>query len=215
MKIGPFELNDIYCIDAFEGMEQLPLGSIDLLITDPPYEGSLDAYESLAKQAPRILGRGASLIMIVGHYAISDVIKMFARKLKFRWIICMNQFEGNHVRLSMGIEVMWKPILWYVNGVYHKCRKGYIRDGIVSSSGHGINKESHHWEQNLDWLFYYIERICPASGIVLDPFIGSGGVAVVSNKLGRNFIGFDINPKYVEVARDRVKYEGKWEPDFF
>mgnify|MGYP001114702931 CR=1 FL=1 len=40
--------------------------------------------------------------------------------------------------------------------------------------------------------------------LVLDPFIGSGTTAVVAKKLGRNFIGIDINPKYCEIANERL-----------
>jgi DNA modification methylase len=42
-------------------------------------------------------------------------------------------------------------------------------------------------------------------GIVLDPFMGSGTVAVVAKKLGRNFIGIELNPEYVKIAEERLK----------
>ena len=41
--------------------------------------------------------------------------------------------------------------------------------------------------------------------IVLDPFIGSGTTAVVARKLGRRFLGCDINPEYVKIAVSRSK----------
>ena len=41
-------------------------------------------------------------------------------------------------------------------------------------------------------------------GIVLDPFAGAGTTLVVARKLKRDFIGFDINPKYCEMARRRI-----------
>lgn len=40
--------------------------------------------------------------------------------------------------------------------------------------------------------------------IVLDPFVGSGTTAVAAKKLGRKFIGIDINPEYVEIALKRL-----------
>lgn len=46
---------------------------------------------------------------------------------------------------------------------------------------------------------------CQKGGIVLDPFIGSGTTAVVARKLNRNFIGIDLNPAYVKLARKRIK----------
>ncbi|MCD6402254.1 site-specific DNA-methyltransferase, partial [bacterium] len=42
-------------------------------------------------------------------------------------------------------------------------------------------------------------------GIVLDPFIGSGTTAVVAKKLGRDFIGIELNPEYVKMAEKRIK----------
>lgn len=42
-------------------------------------------------------------------------------------------------------------------------------------------------------------------GIVLDPFIGSGTTAVVAGSLGLNFIGIELNPKYVAIAEKRIK----------
>ena len=43
-----------------------------------------------------------------------------------------------------------------------------------------------------------------SSGIVLDPFMGSGTTAIVAKKLGRNFIGFDLNKSYIKIANRRI-----------
>ena len=45
---------------------------------------------------------------------------------------------------------------------------------------------------------------CPEGGIVLDPFMGSGTTAVVARKLYRNFIGFELNQHYVDIANRRL-----------
>ena len=44
------------------------------------------------------------------------------------------------------------------------------------------------------------------SGIVLDPFAGSGTTCLVAKKLGRHYIGIELNPEYVKMARRRVGY---------
>lgn len=49
---------------------------------------------------------------------------------------------------------------------------------------------------------------CPAGGIVLDPFAGSGTVGEVAEVLGRNWIGFDLNPDYAALARERTAQRG-------
>ena len=42
-------------------------------------------------------------------------------------------------------------------------------------------------------------------GIVLDPFVGSGTTAVVAKKFNRDFIGIELNPEYVEMAKRRLE----------
>jgi len=45
---------------------------------------------------------------------------------------------------------------------------------------------------------------CPEGGTVLDPFFGSGTTGVVCQSLGRNCIGFELNPTYIEIAKNRL-----------
>lgn len=45
---------------------------------------------------------------------------------------------------------------------------------------------------------------CPEGGVVLDPFFGSGTVGVVALKHNRKYIGIELNPEYVEVAKKRL-----------
>lgn len=44
----------------------------------------------------------------------------------------------------------------------------------------------------------------PPDGVVLDPFMGAGTTALVSKRLGRHFVGFDLVSKYVDLATQRV-----------
>ena len=43
--------------------------------------------------------------------------------------------------------------------------------------------------------------------IVVDPFMGSGTTGIVANKLGRHYVGIELNPEYVEMARRRIGLE--------
>lgn len=46
---------------------------------------------------------------------------------------------------------------------------------------------------------------CPSGGIVYDPFSGAGTTALVAHKLGRRWIGSELNPEYVELANNRLE----------
>jgi DNA modification methylase len=52
-----------------------------------------------------------------------------------------------------------------------------------------------------------IKAGCPEGGLVLDPFMGAGTAAVVSRKLNRNYIGFELNPEYIKIADKRLYNE--------
>ncbi len=53
-----------------------------------------------------------------------------------------------------------------------------------------------------------IKAGCPVDGVVLDPFIGSGTTAVVAQKLGRNYLGIELNPLYIEIAKRKIARSG-------
>lgn len=48
---------------------------------------------------------------------------------------------------------------------------------------------------------------CPEGGVVLDPFMGAGTVALVALKARRNFLGIELNPKYAAMAERRIAPE--------
>jgi DNA modification methylase len=45
----------------------------------------------------------------------------------------------------------------------------------------------------------------PTGGMVLDPFLGSGTTAAVAARLQRHYIGIELNPAYVKLARSRLR----------
>ena len=61
----------------------------------------------------------------------------------------------------------------------------------------------------------YPEELCitpikagsPVGGIVLDPFMGAGTTGLVAKKLGRQYVGIELNPKYIEIAEKRIYNE--------
>ena len=49
-----------------------------------------------------------------------------------------------------------------------------------------------------------IKAGCPEGGTVLDPFSGAGTTGLVASRLGRNYIGIELNPEYIEMANNRI-----------
>jgi len=57
-----------------------------------------------------------------------------------------------------------------------------------------------------------IELFTHRGELVLDPFVGSGTTLVSARDLRRNAVGFDLNPKYVELSQQRLSQQALW-PD--
>lgn len=198
-------INQIICGDCNDVTKEFPDESVDLIFTDPPYtKDCIYLYRYLADIGSRLLKPSRFLVTIVGHYAIDDILEYFKDSdLDYRWIFCLNQFNGPHARLRVGIEVMWKPMLVFVKKTWRH-GLGYLRDGVEITGKGGIKKEHHKWEQDLSFAEYYINKLSAENEIVLDPFCGSGTFCLAAKKLNRNFIGIDISEDYCKIAIDRI-----------
>ncbi len=197
--------NQVY-LGAFEEYaSRIDDESIDLVFTDPPYPKMyFSTYVALARLCPRMMKHGASLMTIAAHFSLEDIMTEFKGKLKYRWICNMDQSEGAHARMAMGVEVMWKPMLWYVKGSYPAGR-GFLRDAIKITGRDGQKKtHGHKWEQDISWAIYYIEKLTRPGDLVLDPYIGSGTVAEACIRLKRRWLGFEIDPVFFRGCRDRI-----------
>lgn len=59
----------------------------------------------------------------------------------------------------------------------------------------------------VDLPAWFIKLFTEPGDLVLDPFIGSGTTAVAAVRLGRKYLGFELNPQYVATARQRLEKE--------
>lgn len=89
-------------------------------------------------------------------------------------------------------------------------------DGLVVRNKRDIwtvnvkpNKEAHFATYPEELIVPCILAGCPEKGTVLDPFMGSGTTGIVARKLGRNFIGCELNPEYQKMAERRIFNEGE------
>jgi site-specific DNA-methyltransferase (adenine-specific) len=62
------------------------------------------------------------------------------------------------------------------------------------------------WESHATFPVDFIDRIISSTTArtILDPFMGSGTVAVVARTLKRNFVGIEISPEYCAMAENRL-----------
>lgn len=74
----------------------------------------------------------------------------------------------------------------------------------VITFGNGNNKTVHPTQKPVDLLKYLIKTYTNEGMTVLDNTMGSGSTGVAAKKLSRNFIGMELDPKYFEIAKQRI-----------
>jgi len=192
---------EIYHGDCLDIIPNLKEKSFDACIADFPYEKKyLHLYDGVALGLKRLLVRGGSYFVIVPHYALYyPEIKSISDHLKYRWIFSMWQVDGPHPRMAMGMEIVWKPILWFVNAAWTQGR-GFPVDGFINQPP---AKKHHKWEQSEDWATFCLKKV-PEGGRVLDPTVGAGTVLLKAVEMGYQAVGIDVDEECCEIAAKRV-----------
>lgn len=212
MLSNPVRIGDatLYCGDC---LEILPtLSKVDAVVTDPPYPREYQhLYGAMADKAADITKDGGSLISMVGHYQVKDVLNAYGQKWKYHWLCSVSYLHSSYARVwHYNIAAAWKPVAWFVKEPWEPTN-GVIVDNVAPKAP---DKTGHEWGQPWEWAAHFISKIVPHDGVVLDPFMGSGTTGVACAKLGRKFIGIEIEPKYFDIACRRIE-EAYAQPDLF
>lgn len=178
----------------------IPDESIELVFTDPPYDGdSIELYEAAAKEAARILKPGGSMIAYSGQRHLPAVLAGMSKHLRYWWTIAGVHEGGNQMLQKLGVRCGWKPIVWFVKGT-----RGDVQNVILDVVRGDREKGSHEWQQAQSEAEYYIRELCSESGTVVDFFLGGGTTAAACAATGRKCIGFEINAAAIENAAKRL-----------
>ena len=91
-----------------------------------------------------------------------------------------------------------------------------IKDGMVVRNKRDVwsvqvrpNKEAHFATYPQMLIQPCILAGSPQGGVVLDPFMGSGTTGIVARKLGRKYVGIELNPEYQKMAERRIANLGE------
>ena len=204
--------------------EILPtLGKVDAVVTDPPYgvslgEGKLNNNRTRA-------GYGSfedtpeSIEQII--VPIIDECRTIASRVVFTPGV-RNLFkyaQPDHIGsiyypAGAGCNAWgfscWQPIIYYGKDPFGG--KGSRPDSFESTEA--AEKNGHPCPKPIGQMLKMVERATVRGETILDPFMGSGTTGVAAVKLGRKFIGIEIEPKYFDIACKRISDALK-QPDMF
>lgn len=224
------EINKIYNMDFLQGVQEIEDESIDFIFTDIPYNISrangLKGYlgckhgidfgdwdkgfneESLKILVPKIKKGGG--IFIFHAFEQYDVVRntflQEGLELKDRviWQKTNPMPRNRDRRWISDIELA----TWYVKPgakwIFNRQDEKFESSVLRYPNESGPNR-MHPTQKNLEMIKYILKIHTNEGNLVLDPFAGSGTTLVACAQLNRNFIGFEINPEYYEIALKRLE----------
>jgi len=157
--------------------------------------------------ARRILVPSGFCCFYTGKLHLDTVFEIMSKYLKYYWQIILL----HHGKIGTGfnpitvrarkVNTHYKCILVFQNEPQKRTDE-YFSDVI---EGSGIEKDLHPWQQSEKELNSVVTKFSEIGTTVLDPFLGSGTTGIVCNKLGRKFIGIDINSSCIKETIVRLK----------
>lgn len=175
-------------------------GSIDCIITDPPYPFEfIECWSKLSKFAKRVLKPNGFCIAYTAHIYLPEVLKRMSEYLDYYWIFSMYQPGKTSIVHPTNIMASWKPILIYQNG--KKKNKKVIRDYFVSETS---EKDGHDWQQSLSGVNYLIEMFTNPNDLILEPFAGSGTTMKACINKKRRIMASEINEETYNIAKAKL-----------
>lgn len=225
-------LNQIYNLDCLEGMDRLykKYGSfVDLVITDPPYEietsgGGLYTQEDkryVKELSAKNLDTGFSEDVLDALIKLMKKINIYIWCSKKQIPFLLDYFVTKH-------KCNFDVLTWHKTNPIPACGNKYLSDtefllffrekGVkvygeyktkltyyVTPLNVKDKKEfGHPTIKPLDIIKNLVINSSQEGDVVFDPFIGSGTTAVAAKELNRNFIGFEIDKNYCNIANKRI-----------
>ena len=221
----------LYQGDCLEVLKDLPSGSVDCVITDPPYSEKTHrgARTTTGTMRPGALRGNPGLVANKLDFAFAEVdllrdVLQLARPK--RWVVmtldwrhCLPLEEAppdglEFVRFGIWDKPRYCPQFtgdrpatgWEAIAILHPPGKkrwngGGKRAVWVASNEHG---SPHPAAKPLKLILQLIRDFTDPGETILDPFMGSGTTGVACVQTGRNFIGIEIDPGYFAIAERRI-----------
>lgn len=221
----PFEL---FTQDAVGWLRDLPAESVDLLITDPAYE-SLEKHRAIGTTTRLKHSKSSSndWFKIFPNARFAELFEQVYRVLKrdsHFYLLCdaETMFVAKPEAERAGFR-FWKPLVWDKRsigmGYHYRARyelilffekgKRRLNDlGIADIIAVPRIRGGYPAEKPPEVAEVLIGQSSEKGDVVADPFMGSGSVGVAAARLGRRFLGNDLNPEAVVIAAQRLKEFG-------
>ena len=208
----------LYLGDCLEFMRGMDAGSVDAVITDPPFgidfkysqhndspDGYGDWIWNVISQAESKCTAESPIFVWQAMLNVRNFANWFPRDWRI-FAACKNFVQMRPTAMQYAFD----PVLvWWTDGDIYGAGTN-SRDWHIGNTANTLSRKDgdakgHPCARPLDQVRHMIEQWVRPSGTVFDPFMGSGTTGVACMQLGRNFIGCEIDPAYYAIAERRIR----------
>jgi hypothetical protein len=192
--------------DLREVWADVPDGSIDAAVVDPPYSQQfIPLFEDVGSLLARVLKSGRLAAIYCGHMSFPEEIQLLETGgLTYVWH-GVNLLPGLHTRTyPRMINGRHRSVLLFSAGTFTPRR--WIHDAYFAEGQGGPDtRPLHKWQQAVEPVQHWVRQVSEPGEVVFDPCCGSGTTGVAAVTEGRRFLGGDLDPACVETARRRLE----------
>ena len=183
--------------DFEEVFKDVKNGSVDCIITDPPYPKEyLDCWTKLSRFSKRVLKPNGFCVAYSGQMHLPQVIKRMNEYLDYYWTFAVYHEGQTQIVNGVNLICRWKPVLIFQNG--RKKINNTFQDYFISEQR---EKLGHDWQQSKSGVGYLIEMFTKPNDLILEPFAGSGTTIKASLEKGRRIKAAEINKETYNIAK--------------
>jgi len=191
--------------DFEDVLDNIPDGSVDCIITDPPYPYEfIECWTKLSKFARKKLKPNGFCIAYSGQFNLPEVIKRMGEHLDYYWTFAVYHEGTTQIVNAVNLMCRWKPVLIYQNG--KKKIDNTFQDYFISEQR---EKDGHDWQQSKSGVSYLIEMFTKPGDLIVEPFTGSGTTIIAAINLKRNIIGAEIDESVYNIAKSNIHDQTK------
>ena len=201
---------NLYVCDIADLREKVEAGSVDAIVTDPPYGSAAVSdglFHQLGEYAKHALKPGGLCLVLTGQHQFGEKLQaLTSGGMQYRWLLAYTMPNGSAKQDSVKITNRWKP--WIALTAPGGNPTFYSTDLIESNSYKDSDKFEHEWSQSEAGVAAVIQEWVRESGsVICDPFCGAGSTLTAAAKLGHSVIGADVDPTNVELTRRKLSGE--------
>ena len=217
--------------DCYKLLKQIPDQSVDLILTDPPY--NLNPYstgnlkmkwrkdfnndiahwdketldiKSLMKEYKRILSPKGNIFIFTAYNLLGEFHKVFDPEFDtFQIMVWHKTNPAPKLRKTSFLNSCELICcLWNKGHTWNFARQNLMHNFFESPICMGKERLKHPTQKPVKLLKHIISIASNEGDIVFDNFMGVGSTGEASLHLGRQFIGFEIDDNYFNQARTRL-----------